>query len=61
SEYYKDSQEKDPQGPETGREKVLKGGSCNFSSNGIRPSYRYNVYPNVNYTYGGFRCVKTHN
>ncbi|HQN71802.1 MAG TPA: SUMF1/EgtB/PvdO family nonheme iron enzyme [bacterium] len=59
--YYNNSLEKDPQGPETGREKVLKGGSCNFSSNAIRPSYRYNVYPNVNYTYGGFRCVKTHN
>jgi formylglycine-generating enzyme required for sulfatase activity len=56
--YFYYSPENDPQGPDSGRDKVLKGGSCNFSSNALRPSYRYNVYPNVHYTYSGFRCVK---
>lgn len=56
--YYEASPYENPEGPEAGREKVLKGGSCNFSSLAVRPSYRYNVYPHVHYTYGGFRCVK---
>jgi len=56
--YYFESPYENPQGPETGREKVLKGGSCNFTSKAVRPSYRYNVYPTLTYTYGGFRCVK---
>lgn len=56
-DYYDVSPYENPQGPETGVEKILKGGSCNFSWVGVRPSYRYNVAPSINYTFGGFRCV----
>ncbi len=56
-DYYDVSPYEDPQGPESGVEKILKGGSCNFSWVGVRPSYRYNVAPSINYTFGGFRCV----
>ncbi|HPS29311.1 MAG TPA: SUMF1/EgtB/PvdO family nonheme iron enzyme [bacterium] len=57
SDYYTNSPSEDPIGPETGIEKILKGGSCNFSWVGVRSSYRYNVAPSLNYTFGGFRCV----
>ena len=56
-DYYNDSPDYDPAGPLLGTDKVLKGGSSNFSWQAVRPSYRYNVSPITNYTYSGFRCV----
>ena len=57
ADFYDDSPFYDPSGPVNGTEKVLKGGSSNFTWQAVRPSYRYNVCPITNYTYSGFRCV----
>jgi formylglycine-generating enzyme required for sulfatase activity len=48
-----------PQGPDTGEKKVIRGGAWNGSyTSWLRPSFRYAQDPNA-YSYGiGFRCAK---
>jgi eukaryotic-like serine/threonine-protein kinase len=49
-----------PQGPDTGERKVIRGGAWNGSyKSWLRPSFRYAQDPNA-YSHGiGFRCAKT--
>ena len=64
--YYADGPSKNPQGPETGKYKVLRGGSWDFAPENLRSSRRdFNIpstadydspaYRNFN---SGFRCAK---
>ena len=61
ADYYRGSPQDDPQGPETGKEKVLRGGSWNDNDTEIRsvnceaknPAYSSNAI--------GFRCAKDAN
>ena len=55
--YYRSSHETDPQGPPSGENKVVRGGSWYHNSKCFRVSFRYNYNPN-HYDYsGGFHCV----
>lgn len=61
-DYYKRSPEKDPKGPTTGKEKVLRGGAWNSSAEVCRSSYRTSD-PSIDDTClasdaVGFRCVR---
>ena len=62
-DYYQESPEKSPKGPEFGDNKVLRGGSWDSEANQCRSSYRYNEVPGytdicIGYDIYGFRCVK---
>jgi formylglycine-generating enzyme required for sulfatase activity len=57
-DYYQHSPTNDPQGPESGFSRVLRGGSWDYSTRNSRSAFR-NWYPtgNRNYDYG-FRLVR---
>jgi len=62
-EYYKQSPEKDPRGPEAGDTKVVRGGAWKFGDESCRSGYRYNENPGYadvcfGYDIYGFRCVR---
>jgi formylglycine-generating enzyme required for sulfatase activity len=62
-DYYKDSAKTDPRGPESGQNKVVRGGAWRFSADNCRSGYRYNESPGYadvcfGYDIYGFRCVK---
>jgi len=56
--YYPTAPDRNPQGPSTGEDRVLKGGS--FASEQIltRCSYRSHLKPDVRKIYNGFRCAQ---
>ena len=58
-DYYQNSAAKNPPGPDTGKYRVLRGGSWLTSTNDLRVAYRYNNYalPANRYDSYGFRCV----
>ena len=63
-DYYQESPEKNPKGPETGETKVLRGGCWNSDADKCRSSYRYNENPGYSdvcfgYDIYGFRCVRS--
>jgi formylglycine-generating enzyme required for sulfatase activity len=62
-DYYEESPETNPRGPETGETRVVRGGAWNFSAESCRSGYRYNEAPGyVDVCFGydmyGFRCVR---
>jgi formylglycine-generating enzyme required for sulfatase activity len=56
-DYYKNSPQEDPTGPETGETKVRKGGCQAHISNYLRTSDRTSAAPNTVSNSTGFRCV----
>lgn len=61
SSYYRNSPDHNPQGPDTGMYRVLKGGSWNyfnFDSMYLRSSFRYYDAPYIRRSSIGFRCVE---
>ena len=57
SKYYKKAPNTNPPGPETGKKKVIRGGSYDYVWTAVRTSYRFADYPdNYDNSYG-FRCV----
>lgn len=61
-DYYSASPAKNPAGPDTGTEKVMRGGSwlCNDSyCSGYRVAHRNKATPDSGLTNTGFRCAKT--
>jgi formylglycine-generating enzyme required for sulfatase activity len=57
--YYTTSPERNPLGPDTGTQRVLRGGSlaANFSRN-LRSAHRYPMEPNQTIYAFGFRCAE---
>lgn len=56
-DYYAQSPERDPQGPENGQKKVVRGGSFTSDPGRLRLSYRSSLKPNERWLFTGFRCV----
>ncbi|MBM3834423.1 MAG: formylglycine-generating enzyme family protein [Verrucomicrobia bacterium] len=62
-DYYQESPQQDPRGPNEGQNKVLRGGGWRFSAESCRSGYRYNENPGYSdvcfgYDIYGFRCVR---
>jgi formylglycine-generating enzyme required for sulfatase activity len=57
-EYYQQSPAKSPRGPNSGKERVLRGGSWNLESRFLRTSIRFSSEPRVKSDKIGFRCVR---
>jgi len=56
--YYPVSPVQDPQGPETGYNRVLRGGSWDGSPDLLRVSGRGRLFPTLRSVYHGFRCAR---
>ena len=60
-DYYTDCEKQgiiaNPNGPETGSHRVLRGGSWGYRSELCRPAHRYSSYPGYRYFNYGFRLV----
>jgi formylglycine-generating enzyme required for sulfatase activity len=56
--YYQQSALIDPQGPEEGGSKVLRGGSWSHRAGGVRVALRSGYEPGFRYDYLGFRCAQ---
>jgi formylglycine-generating enzyme required for sulfatase activity len=62
-DYYASSPKDNPRGPDTGENKVVRGGAWRFAADNCRSGYRYNESPGYadvcfGYDIYGFRCVK---
>jgi len=57
-EYYRNSPEKNPRYTESGRLRVLRGGSWNHDAEFLRSSSRFSSSPFYKSKYIGFRCAK---
>jgi formylglycine-generating enzyme required for sulfatase activity len=58
STYYENSPRRNPLGPSSGMNHVLRGGSWKSIENSIRSSYRFGLTPDMtNFFLIGFRCV----
>jgi hypothetical protein len=55
---YPKKKQWDPKGPETGQERVLRGGSWNSDRDNLRASFRFKYVPGLRYNYVGFRCAR---
>lgn len=56
--YYPTSPYKNPQGPENGRYRVIRGGAFNTSPQALECGHRYAYDPTLTMYFIGFRCVK---
>lgn len=56
-DYYTHSPDRDPQGPESGQKKVVRGGSFTSDPGRLRLSYRSSLKPAERWLFTGFRCV----
>ena len=56
-DYYQNSVRIDPQGPESGLYRVLRGGSWYDKAADLQVYKRSRLRPNVGYNYTGFRCA----
>ncbi|NLE43444.1 MAG: SUMF1/EgtB/PvdO family nonheme iron enzyme [Chloroflexi bacterium] len=56
-DYYDNSPYSNPQGPETGSQKVWRGGSWYHNDSVLRVASRYPYPPTPQYFFVGFRCV----
>lgn len=56
-DYYAQSPEDAPPGPETGERRVLRGGSWSYNANGVRSAYRHAREPVFTSHEVGFRCA----
>ncbi len=57
--YYAESPAKDPTGPATGTERVVRGGSYASDAKFLRTTNRFSRDPSKGYNTVGFRCVTT--
>ncbi|MCP4141720.1 MAG: SUMF1/EgtB/PvdO family nonheme iron enzyme [Chloroflexi bacterium] len=56
-DYYENTPRENPQGPEDGTYRVLRGGSWYNRSSEVRTYQRNFLRPNIAYNYTGFRCA----
>ncbi len=57
--YYSKSPEKNPQGPEKGFLKILRGGDWDNHQYEVRTTSRHPLSPSLKYSNNGFRCAKS--
>lgn len=57
AEYYQKSPANNPSGPETGTNKILRGGGWNSGEDALRITFRQEFFPDFRFGYWGFRCV----
>jgi sulfatase modifying factor 1 len=58
--YYSISPKLNPKGSDSGKYKVLRGGSWYYDGkNGLRITYRFTSLPSLGSTFFGFRCVQS--
>ena len=57
--YYDYSPPRNPQGPETGVGKILRGGNWYFKAYYMRTTYRFNEHPDAFNVWQGFRCASS--
>lgn len=62
-DYYATAPRENPKGPDTGENKVVRGGAWRFGAESCRSGYRYNESPGYadvcfGYDIYGFRCVR---
>jgi formylglycine-generating enzyme required for sulfatase activity/predicted Ser/Thr protein kinase len=57
SDYYADSPERNPTGPTSGEDRVLRGGSWNYHWSSLRTSNRRGNNPDLRHDNFGFRCA----
>jgi formylglycine-generating enzyme required for sulfatase activity len=55
--YYRSSPSQDPQGPASGKLRVMRGGSWNDDPSAARVSSRFGDFPTDRYEAAGFRCA----
>jgi formylglycine-generating enzyme required for sulfatase activity len=55
--YYAVSEASNPQGPDAGEFKILRGGAWDSFANDTRSAYRINDVPDARYYHVGFRCA----
>jgi serine/threonine-protein kinase len=55
--YYQQSPARNPTGPPTGSNRVLRGGSWDNNDRDVRPAYRGRLTPEDDYNNLGFRCA----
>jgi sulfatase modifying factor 1 len=60
-DYYKmkNQNAKNPTGPEMGEKRIVRGGSWDSVTDGLRPENRLSTYPNKTHSFYGFRLVKS--
>lgn len=54
--YYQNSPARNPQGPQTGTTRVLRGGNWYYKAYYMRTTYRFNERPGTFNVWQGFRC-----
>ncbi len=57
--YYENSPEKNPQGPDTGDHKVMRGGNWYYKAYYMRTTYRFNDPPETFKVWQGVRCARS--
>jgi iron(II)-dependent oxidoreductase len=57
--YYKNTPDRNPKGPEKGIFRVLRGGAWNLDQHKSKCTYRLHAYPDYQGNCVGFRCAKT--
>ena len=58
-DYYKSSPKNNPEGPSSGKFRVLRGGSWNFEPGVVRTANRLGFSPDFTGNFNGFRCAVT--
>jgi formylglycine-generating enzyme required for sulfatase activity len=58
SGYYSQSPGRNPPGPDSGWERLLRGGSWDDAADIVRRANRYWITPDYRNSYGGFRCAR---
>jgi formylglycine-generating enzyme required for sulfatase activity len=58
NDYYAKSPAKDPKGPDTSKEKVVRGGAWSYSETELLSAGRIYDDPTVRYGHVGFRCAR---
>jgi serine/threonine-protein kinase len=58
-DYYRNSPARNPQGPESGQYRVLRGGAWIGGQYDVRVSFRLRLIPETRFAYLGVRCAKT--
>ena len=57
--YYQNSSSDNPEGPESGGYRVLRGGSWNYNVGVLRSAFRVGSTPDDTDLYNGFRCARS--